>query len=161
MVEINVYDDIANKKDGVFMSSLGIECSVFSADTVKNLFAKNRLEKEFKFNIHCDGGSVSEGMAIYDIMRSSGKTIYTNIEGACHSMAICLLLAAPKGNRTANRNARALIHPVQAHTQGQFDVDQLRELADEVEKEQNAILDIYQDRTGCDREILNQLLKCF
>lgn len=159
MVEINVYSDIANKKEGIWMSMFGIEDAVFSADTVKNLFSTNKSEKEFRFNIHCDGGSVSEGLAIYDIIRNSGKTIFTNIDGSCHSMAVTLLLAAPFENRTANRNARALIHQVQAWPYDSLNADELRILADEVEDEQNAILDIYEDRTDTDRETLENLMK--
>lgn len=159
MVEANIYTDIANKKDGIFLSMLGIPDAVFSVDTVKNLLHDNPTEQEFKFNIHCDGGSVSEGLAIYDLLRNSGKTIYTNIDGSCHSMAVTLLLAAPAPNRTANRNSRALIHQVYGSTEGYANADQLRSLADDIEREQNAILDIYTQRTGTPRATLEQLMK--
>lgn len=158
MIEIKVYDDIANKKEGIWMSMFGIEDTVFSADMVKNVFARNKNEKEFKFDIHCNGGSTDEGFAIYDIIRNSGKTIYTNIDGGCHSMAITLLLAAPFENRTANRNSRALIHQVYAQP-GMINVDQARDIADELEEEQSLILDIYEDRTGTDRKVLENLMK--
>lgn len=138
---------------------LGLPDTVFSVDTVKNLLQTNPTEQEFKFNIHCDGGSVAEGLAIYDLLRNSGKTLYTNIDGACHSMAVCLLLAAPAPNRTANRNARALIHQVYSGTGGYANADQLRSLAEEVDREQNTILDIYAERTGTPRPMLEQLMK--
>lgn len=95
MVEVKVYNEIASEKDSVLMSMLGMESSVFSAETVKNIFQQNPSENEFKFNIHCQGGDVAEGLAIYDLIRNSGKTIHANIDGSCHSMAITLLLAAP------------------------------------------------------------------
>lgn len=159
MVEVKVYSDIANKKEGVFMSMMGMDNNVFSADTVRNIFDKNADEKEFKFNIHCDGGNVAEGLAIYDIIRNSGKTIYTNIEGACHSMAVTLLLSAPKENRTANLNCRALIHQVYATTYDSLNADELHTLAEQVRQEQDAILDIYAERTGHDRAELENLMK--
>jgi len=82
MIEIDVYSDIADKKEGIFLSMFGFENAVFSAETVKSIFTQNKNEKEFKFNIHCDGGSVYEGLAIYDIIRNSGKTIHANIDGS-------------------------------------------------------------------------------
>ena len=159
MVEIKVYNEIASEKDSVLMSMLGMESSVFSAGTVKNIFQQNPSEKEFRFNIHCQGGDVAEGLAIYDLIRNSGKTIHTNIDGSCHSMAITLLLAAPLENRTANPNCRALIHQVYAAPNDFLNADELHTLAEEVNKEQDAILDIYTERTGYDRDALEALMK--
>jgi ATP-dependent Clp endopeptidase proteolytic subunit ClpP len=159
MIEINIHKDIANEKEGIFLSMFGLDSGVFSVETVKNIFEENAEEQDFKFNIHCDGGSVSEGLAIYDILRNSGKNIYTNIEGSCHSMAVTLLLAAPKENRTANRNARALIHQVYGGMTDYATADQLREYATEIDMEQNAILDIYAERTGYNRTELEKLMK--
>ena len=157
MVEINVYKVI--DKEDVFMSWFGFEDTVFSADTIHNVFDEHPDEKEFKFNINCDGGSVSEGMRIYDILRTSGKTIYCNIENSCHSMAVCILLAAPAENRTANPNSRALIHEVRTFPFDDMTAEDLRTLADQLDIEQNAILDIYAERTGYDRAELEVLMK--
>ena len=110
MIEINVYKPIDS--EDIFAAWWGMEDCVFSADAVHRIFNENPSENEFKFNINCDGGSVHEGLRIYDVLRTSGKKIHANIEGGCHSMAIILLLAAPAENRSANRNARALIHKV-------------------------------------------------
>lgn len=74
-------------------------------------------------------------------------------------MAIILLLAAPKENRTANPNSRALIHEVRGGSWDFLKADELRTVADEIEREQNAILDIYADRTGYDRAELEILMK--
>lgn len=157
MVEINVYK-VIDKEDVFFSWMFGEEYS-FSADTIHKVFDAHPNEKEFKFNINCDGGSVSEGMRIYDVLRTSGKTLFCNIENGCHSMAVVLLLAAPKENRTANPNARALIHEVRAMTCDVMTAEQLRSLATEVETEQNAILDIYAERTGSERSLLESLMK--
>lgn len=159
MVEIKVYNDIANENDEIFFSMFGIDKAVMSADLVKRIFEENSNETDFLFSIHCDGGSVSEGLAIYDIIRNSGKTIHCNIEGSCHSMAIVLLLAAPKENRTANRNARALIHKVRTYIPDYATADELQAYAEDVKREESAILDIYAERTGTDRETLENVMK--
>jgi endopeptidase Clp len=74
-------------------------------------------------------------------------------------MAVCLLLAAAKENRTANPNCRALIHEVRACTYDNLTADDAQALADEIRTEQEAILDIYVDRTGTDRQTLEELMK--
>lgn len=158
MKEIRVYKVI--DKEDIFFSFFGEEDPfAFSADAIHKVFDENPEETEFKFHINCDGGVVSEGLRIYDVLRTSGKTLHCNIEGGCHSMAIILLLAAPKENRTANPNSRALIHEVRGGSWDFLKADELRTVADEIEREQNAILDIYADRTGYDRAELEILMK--
>lgn len=159
MKEINVYNDIGNKKDQIFMSMWGLdEDIIFSADTVKKILTENEDETDFKFNIHCDGGSVSEGLTIYDLLRTSGKNIYTNIEGNCHSMAVVLLLAAPFENRSANINATALIHRVRAEVYEPMTADEAKDLSELIKREEEKLLDIYEDRTGRNRAALRALM---
>lgn len=157
MVEIDIYKPI--DKEDPWMSLWFGDDWVFSADNIHRAFDENPTEKDFRFNINCDGGSVAEGLRIYDVLRTSGKNIYMNIEGGCHSMAVCLLLAAAKENRTANPNCRALIHEVRACTCDNLTADEAQALADEIRTEQEAILDIYADRTGTDRQKLEELMK--
>ena len=161
MVEIKLHLPISSEEDNRWMATWGADQDVvFSLDTFQRILDENPNENDFKFNIHCDGGSVSEGLAIYDAIRTSGKNIYCNIEGGCHSMAICILLAAPKENRTANKNCRALIHKVIMPIVFQnANVDDLKRMTDELEREQTAILNIYADRTGVDFETLENLMK--
>ena len=157
MVEVNVHNDIASEKDGQWMAMWGLENAVFSLDTVKRIFESNKEETEFLFNYHCDGGSVSEGFAIYDYIRTSGKTIHSNIEGNCHSMAVTLMLAAEKGNRRSNPNASALIHEIRGGVSGT--AEEVREMADYMDQQTEKMLNIYEDRTGTDRETLKSLIK--
>ena len=160
MVEIKLHLPISSEDDNRWMAMWGADQDVvFSLDTFQRILDENPDENDFKFNIHCDGGSVSEGLAIYDAIRTSGKNIFCNIEGGCHSMAICILLAAPKENRTANKNCRALIHKVMMPIVQNANVDDLKRMMEELEREQTAILNIYADRTGIDFETLENLMK--
>lgn len=158
MVTTNIYTVIADNEQNVLMTMMGLEPVAFSVDSVDKVLNENLNEADFLFNINSKGGSVSEGLKIYDKLRTSGKNIHTNIEGSCHSMAMTVLLAAPVENRTANKNARALIHQVHAEPDGPQTSNSLRVLADQIELEQNNILDIYASRTGQDREILQSLM---
>ena len=155
MIEINVHSDIASAQEG--QSPCGAwRMPSFSLQTVKDIFANNPNESEFQFNYHCNGGSVSEGFAIYDFIRTSGKTIHSNIEGDCHSMAITLMLAGAKENRRCNPNASALIHEVRGGAYGT--ADEMREQAEYMDTQTEKMLNIYADRTA-DRATLENLLK--
>ena len=50
--------------------------------------------------LHCDGGEVSEGWAIVDKLRSTGKKITATIEGNCASMATVVCWPLPNAEHT-------------------------------------------------------------
>lgn len=155
MITVEVHTPIGNQSNIWQYYWQGYD-GVFSLEFVQNLFKKNPDETDFRFNIHCPGGEVAEGFAIYDFLRSSGKNIHMNIEGMCHSMAVTLLLAAPAENRSANPNCRALIHKVQGCAYGS--TDDLEAAAAGARKDQETILGIYADRTGQDIEKLRTMM---
>lgn len=132
----------------------GMEDCIFSADVVKKLLQDSPEGEEIKLNIHCSGGLISEGLAIYDLLRTSGRTLHANIEGSCHSMATVLLLAAPAENRTGNINLRAVIHHPHISLCGDYTADEITAASKELAKEEETILDIYEERTGKNRAAL-------
>lgn len=151
MIIIKVRNEIADDAQSAWIA----DGEVFSLKKLQSIFNKYPEEQEFKLDIHCKGGDVAEGFAIYDFLRTSGKTIYTNIEGMCHSMAVVLLLSAPRENRSANPNATALIHKVQGGAYG--DVDFVERAAEELRMSQNQLIDLYEDRTNLSREEIEAL----
>lgn len=154
MVEVKLYSDIGS--DDMLML-LGGKSDVFSAAKVKDIFAAYPNERDFRFNINSNGGCVREGFAIYDIMRTSGKNIYCNIDGACHSMAIVLLLAAPAQNRTANPNATALMHDVRTWA-GDVTAASASMIAEDLKRERGRILNVYAERTRMGKQALEMLM---
>lgn len=159
MRTIKIDKPIGSESEKLAFDLEGYPDAIFSSENISKFLVENEDEKDISLEINCPGGSTAEGLASYDILRTSGRNISANITGGCHSMAVVLLLSASKENRTANPNARALIHPVQMTPSGTLNSEQLRELADIAEREQNAILDIYVERTGTDRETLEGLMK--
>ncbi len=155
MMEIEIHSPVGNEANKWLYKLDGHE-GVFSLDFVQSLFRDNPGETDFRFGIHCPGGEVEEGLAIYDCLRTSGKDIHMNIEGGCHSMAVVLLLAAPLENRTANPNCRALIHRVTGCAGGT--PDDLAAAAEDARRAEESILDIYADRTGQDKEFLRSIM---
>lgn len=156
MIRVKLHNVIANEQNRWWYCWDDTE-GVFSLAFVKQLLEDNADETDFAFDIHCPGGEVEEGLAIYDCLRTSGKNIHMNIEGSCHSMALTLLLAAPKENRTANPNCVALMHEVQSYACGS--VSEMEKEVEAVKMLQNKILDIYADRTDKSREELEALMK--
>lgn len=155
MIEIRLHEVIDSKSNEWIYEWFGMD-KPFSLDSLQEVLDQHPGEG-VKLQIHCDGGNVTEGLAIYDALRTSGREIACNVEGDCHSMAIVLLLAAPKDRRTANPNASFLIHEVSGSVSGNTtSVEHYAELMRDL---QNRILDIYADRTGQNREELEQIMK--
>ncbi len=76
-------------------------------------------DKEIQLYINSPGGSVTDGMAIYDTMQYIKCDVSTICVGMCASMAAFLLNAGAKGKRLALPNAEIMIHQPSAGTQGQ------------------------------------------
>lgn len=159
MITINVFGEIASSQTQAMMEAWGLPMQSLSADNVRAALEAAPDDPEVTLNIDSVGGDVSEGFKIYDLLRTSGKTIYANIVGGCHSMAVILLLAAPSENRSGARNLRALIHRVYTETPGVISSDDAMDIAEDLLREQSAILDIYVDRTGQPREKLEEVMK--
>lgn len=68
--------------------------------------------------INSPGGSVSDGLAIYDIIQSIQPTVRTVCVGMAASMASVLLSAGSKGERKILPNGRVLIHQPSGGTYG-------------------------------------------
>lgn len=149
MLTIRVHKNIYPENDGWF-GMYGEESFVFSLEEVQRIFAEHPDEQDVRFDIHSNGGAISEAFAIYDFLRTSGRNIYTNIEGSCHSAAVVLLLAAPAENRTANVHALALIHKVSGGIGGT--VDDVETYAEDMRTLQDQMIGIYADRTNLSRE---------
>ena len=76
-------------------------------------------DKEIQLYINSPGGSVTDGMAIYDTMQYIKCDVSTICIGMGASMAAFLLNAGTKGKRLALPNAEIMIHQPSAGTQGQ------------------------------------------
>ena len=77
-------------------------------------------DKEIQFYINSPGGSVTDGMAIYDTMQYIKCDVSTICVGMAASMGAFLLSSGTKGKRLALPNAEIMIHQPSAGTQGQI-----------------------------------------
>ncbi len=76
-------------------------------------------EKDINLYINSPGGSVTDGLAIYDTMQFIKPQVSTICIGQCASMAAVLLAAGAPGKRFALPHSRVLIHQPWGGAQGQ------------------------------------------
>jgi ATP-dependent Clp protease protease subunit len=77
-------------------------------------------DKDIQFYINSPGGSIPDGMAIYDTMQYIKCDVSTICVGMAASMGAFLLSSGTKGKRLCLPNAEIMIHQPSAGTQGQI-----------------------------------------
>lgn len=76
-------------------------------------------KKDISLYINSPGGSVTDGMAIYDTMNFLQCDVVTYCVGQAASMATLLLAAGTKGKRYALPNSRVMMHQPSGGATGQ------------------------------------------
>ena len=104
----------------VFLSgAIGTESA--NAIIAQLLFlAADDPHKDIYMYINSPGGSVSDGLAIFDTMNYIKPDVSTICIGGAYSMGAFLLAAGAKGKRKATENSRIMIHQPLAGGQGQI-----------------------------------------
>lgn len=155
---LRIYSDIVTGEEKAFYEWMGLDAVCFQ--DIDTFIASIPAEDgEINMLIDCRGGNVSEGWAIYDALRTSGKRITAEVVGKVASMGTIILMAAPKESRKARQNARLCIHrPYVTELCGEIHADDLRRVAEDLEKDEAKFLDLYTERTGAAREELHALM---
>lgn len=161
MAILKIYNDIADEESKIEkLWFTGVDSTCFK-DIDEFLASISDDDKTIDIRINCPGGSVSEGWAIYDKLRDSGKDIVVTVEGLCASMATVLLLSAPKGKRIGLPNSEYLIHApyIPEYTLADaYRADELRVIADSLEEDTEKLLNLYVERTGASRDELVDIM---
>jgi len=76
-------------------------------------------DKDISLYIHCPGGVISAGLAIYDTMQLVRPEVSTICVGLAASMGTVLLCAGAKGKRYALPNSTIHMHQAMGGAQGQ------------------------------------------
>jgi ATP-dependent Clp protease protease subunit len=117
--------------DRIILLTGEVDDAVADSLTAQLLYLESQdPEKDVYFYINSPGGSVTAGLAIYDIMQYIRPDVVTLCLGQAASMGALLLAAGTKGKRIALPTARVMIHQPLGGAQGQAsDVEtQAREL---------------------------------
>ena len=145
---------------GSDMVSLFSGAETFSLATLKRFL--DTLESDvtdIHVYINSGGGSVIEGWAIYDKLKTSGKKITTIGEGMVGSIATIIFMAGDY--RKLHENSRFFIHNPywQPDSPTPMEADDLISLGESLQAEQKKILDFYSNQTGKSVEDLEPLMQ--
>ena len=112
-------------------------------------------DKDITLEIFSPGGSVLEGLAIFDLIAGSDKNITAKIIGVAGSIASVIALAAD--NVVMTENAKFFIHNPKIEVAG--DVEDLQAAAQTVKQIEQRLIDIYASKSNLGKRTLDQLMK--
>lgn len=143
-------------KDRIVILGSAVTDEVANAIIAQLLFLEvDNPEKDIHLYINSPGGSVSAGLAIYDIMQFVKCDVATYCMGMAASMGSLLLTAGAKGKRYSMPNSRIMIHQPLLHGGGlQGQVTDIEIHAKELIKTKEKLTQIYVTHTGKDYQTL-------
>lgn len=103
-------------------------------------------ESDIKLFINSPGGSVIDGLAIYDVMNWVDADVATYAMGMAASMGSILLSSGKRGKRYSLPHSRVMIHQVSSGAQGQY--ADLEIAVREAKKYQDELYKILAENTG-------------
>ena len=107
-------------KDRIIFIGQPIDDNLANSVIAQMLFLEaDEPEKDINIYIHCPGGIVSAGLAIYDTIQFVNPDVATICIGMAASMGAVLLAAGTKGKRSTLPNSRIMIHQPWGGVQGQ------------------------------------------
>lgn len=148
-------------KDRIVILGSAVTDEVANSLIAQFLFLEvDNPEKDIHLYINSPGGSVSAGLAIYDMMQFVKCDVATYCLGMAASMGSLLLQAGTKGKRYSMPNGRIMIH--QPHLGGGGIGGQVTDIeihARELVKTKEKLTQIYVDHTGKDFKSLASLME--
>ncbi len=114
----DIYSRLLN--DRIIMLNEEVNSATASLVVAQLLYLEGQdSNKDISLYINSPGGSVTDGMAIYDTMQYIKCDVSTICMGMAASMGAFLLAAGTKGKRYALPNADIMIHQPSGGAQGQ------------------------------------------
>lgn len=161
MATIKIYSEITTSNEANALRMMGFD-GISYQDIDEFIGGIDEKDGEIEVRLHCEGGLVTEGWAIYDRLRASGKDITVVVDGLAASMATVIMMAAPKERRKAYGNATILVHnpyklPMMFGDR-KLTADVLRKEAEELQNDQDRILNLYVERCGCERDEMQKVM---
>ena len=142
-------------KDRVIMLGSGIDDNVANSIVAQLLFLEAEdPDKDISIYINSPGGSITAGMAIYDVMQFIKPDVQTVCIGMAASMGAFLLAAGTKGKRYALPNAEVMIHQPLGGAQGQ--ATEIEIAAKRILHLREKLNEILAERTGQPLEVISK-----
>ena len=134
-------------KERIIMLGMPINDQVANAIIAQLLYLEREdPDKDINLYIHCPGGIISAGLAIYDTMQLIRPDVSTICVGLAASMGTLLLCAGAKGKRYALPNSTIHLHQAFGGAQGQ--AADIEIAAREIMRMQELIRGIISKHTG-------------
>ena len=111
-------------------------------------------DKDIQMYINSPGGSITDGMAIYDTMQYIKCDVSTICLGMAASMGAFLLAGGTKGKRFALPNSTIMIHQPSGGAQGQ--ATEIQIVADHIAKTKRTLNEILAANTGQPLEVVEK-----
>lgn len=105
-------------------------------------------------SINSGGGSVFDGIAIYNMLKSHKATINVYVEGLAASIASVIAMAGD--TITMRSGSMMMVHMPWTLSQG--NAEEMRKTADTLEKTGDSIVDIYSERTGISSDDIRNIM---
>ena len=110
---------------------------------------------EIEVQIASPGGSVFEGIAIYNVLRAHDARIITRVDSLAASVAS--VIAQAGDHRIMLTGSQMMIHEVWTFTFG--DAEELRKTADWLDKQTDIVAGIYAERSDGDQAEFREMMK--
>ena len=128
-------------------------------DNTANRFVRDFKELEGKYeriNVHINsvGGSIYDGLAIYNCIKYSPREVHTYIDGCAFSMAGVIALAG----RTVHAYSSSILHAHSPIGVVYGNARDFRKAADELDKWQKTLIVALMERTGKDEATITKEL---
>ena len=134
-------------KERIIMLGLPINDQVANVIIAQLLYLEREdPDKDVSLYIHCPGGIISAGLAIYDTMQLIRPDVSTICVGLAASMGTLLLCSGAKGKRYALPNSTIHLHQAFGGAQGQ--AADIEIAAREIMRMQELIRGIIANHTG-------------
>lgn len=134
-------------KDRILFLGCEVDDDISNALIAQLLFLDADNSDPIHLYINSPGGSVTAGLAIYDMMKTVKCEVRTYCLGQASSMGSLLLAAGTAGQRYAMPNSRIMIHQPSVYGVG-GQVTDIEIMAKEMTKTKKQLTEIYVTHTG-------------
>ena len=139
MSKIYIYDQIGGN-------------GIVALDVIKQL---SDLDGDIDVHINSGGGSVSQGIAIYNALKEYEGQVHVFVDGLAASISSIIAMAGD--TLTMAEGSLMMVHEVWTEIAG--NAGELRKEAEVLEKHTNTILDIYESNTPLSRAEIKKMLE--
>ena len=128
---------------------------VITADTAKAVKSVTASSAALTIHINSPGGSVTDALAIYNVLRAHKGSVTAVIDGLCASAATIIMLAADEV--VMAEHSLLMVHNPWTVSAG--DAGEMRKAADTLDKAALEMVALYSERTGQSAEAVTAIMQ--